>query len=87
MIAKVPFPFTAPGTYEDERRRYDPKFYKWQTASDLEQRAGRTRRGRADDYDDAWSVRGYVGIFDGAFKKMGMAKSCSTDFVESLVYE
>jgi|SRR3990167_5659842 len=85
IVAKCPFPYCAPGTYEFERMNYDRKFYKWQTASDLEQRAGRTRRGRDIDYDDAFNVRGYVAIADGAFRKMGMQKSCSKDFVESLV--
>lgn len=87
IIAKVPFPYCAPGTYEFERMNYDRKFYKWETASDLEQRAGRTRRGRDIDYDDTFNVRGYVAICDGSFSKMGMQRSCSPDFVESLVYD
>jgi len=87
IIAKVPFPFFAPSTFEWEKMQYSNRFYRWQTASDLEQRCGRTRRGRPEDYDDSFNVRGYVAIADGSFKKMGMQKSCSADFVESLVYE
>ena len=87
LIAKTPFPFCQPGSYEYERMLYSNRFYRWQTAADLEQRAGRTRRGRPEDYDDSFNVRGYVGIFDGAFRKMGLAKSCSKDFNESLVYD
>lgn len=87
IIAKVPWGFTSPGTYDDERRRYSNKFYRWQTASDLEQRCGRTRRGKSEDYDDSFSIRGYVGIFDGSFQRMGLGKSCSLDFVDSLVFD
>ena len=87
IIAKVPFPFFMQGTYEWERMMYSNRFYRWQTASDLEQRCGRTRRGRSEDYDDQWNVRGYVAIADGSFRKMGLAKSCSVDFVDSLVYD
>lgn len=87
IIAKTPWPFTAPGTFEDERRNYSNRFYRWQCASDLEQRAGRTRRGNIGDYDTDWQRNGFVCIADGSFKRMGLAKSCSSDFVESLKYE
>jgi Rad3-related DNA helicase len=87
IIAKTPFPFCAPGSYEFEKMVFDNRFYRWQTAASLEQRAGRTRRGREGDYDTEWDTNGYVGIFDGAFRKMGMAKHCSVDFTESLVFE
>ena len=87
VIAKCPFPYVSPGTWEWERRTFSDKFYRWQTASDLEQRCGRTRRGREEDYDSDFVTNGYVAIADGAFKKMGMQRSCSADFVESIVYE
>ena len=87
IIAKTPFPYCAPGTYEYEKMMYSNKFYRWTTASDLEQRCGRTRRGRDEDYDDSFHVRGYVAIADGSFKRMGLGKSCSRDFNDSLVFD
>jgi len=84
IIAKVPWGYAEPGTYSWERIQFSNKFYRWQTASDLEQRCGRTRRGRPEDYDSEWQVNGYVAIADGSFRKMGLGKSCSNDFNDSL---
>lgn len=87
ICAKVPFGFFVNGGWEWERMQFSNRFYRWQTAATLEQQMGRTRRGRAEDYDSPWERNGYVAIADGSFKKMGLARSCSKDFTDSLVYE
>lgn len=86
VIAKVPFPSIAPGSYDQERMVYSNKLYSLRTAQGLEQRAGRTRRGKEGDYDTSYEKRGLVMITDGAFRRKGIAKFCSKDFVDSLVY-
>ena len=86
IIAKVPFPSIAPGSFDAERMEYSHKMYSTRTCWSLEQRAGRTRRGNDGDYDTDFEKRGLVAIVDGAFRKRGMVKYCSKDFAESLVY-
>ena len=85
IIAKVPWGYDEPGTFEHERHRNSEKFYRWRCAADLEQRCGRTRRGRPEDYDDDFNTNGYVGIFDGSFHKRGLVRHCSDDFREALI--
>lgn len=87
IVAKCPFPSIAPGSYDYERMIYSNNLYKLRTAWGLEQRCGRTRRGRLEDYDTSFEKRGYVAICDGSFQKMGIKKYCSRDFVDSLVYD
>lgn len=87
IVAKVPFPSRAPGSYDHERMLYSSDLYKLRTAWSLEQRCGRTRRGREEDYDASFERRGYVAICDGAFQKMGVKKYCSEDFREALIYD
>src|SRR3990167_3471677 len=85
IVAKVPFPSIAPGSYDYERMVYSNSMYKLRTAWSLEQRCGRTRRGRPEDYDIGGKVNGYVAIVDGSFQKMGIKKYCSSDFTGALV--
>lgn len=87
ICAKVPFGYFREGSWEWERMQFSNKFYRWQTAATLEQQMGRTRRGREEDYDSTWEKRGFVAVADGSFKKMGIQKSCSQDFSESLIWE
>jgi len=87
ICAKVPFGFFMPSTYEWERMQYSNRFYRWQTASTLEQQMGRTRRGREEDYDTDFERRGLCVIADGSFQKMGMQKSCSEGFNEVLIFD
>lgn len=87
IVAKCPFPFTAPGSYDYERMLYSNVLYRLKTAQGIEQRCGRTRRGRAEDYDEPGKLNGYVAICDGAFSKMGIRKYCSSDFQEALVID
>ena len=87
IVAKCPFPSIAPGSYDYERMVYSSNLYRLRTAWSLEQRCGRTRRGRLEDYDTSGKVNGYVAIVDGSFQKMGIKKYCSPDFVDALVVD
>jgi len=87
IIAKIPFPAIAPGSFEAERKAYSEETFKLRTAYRVEQMAGRTRRGRPEDYDSTFEKRGLVSIVDGAFVKMGIRKLCDKDFTDALVYD
>lgn len=65
IVAKAPFPlWGSPGTYEEAWRRYSGRRYRWAAAVKLAQGCGRTRRGRAQDYDAPTEKRGFVAIAD-----------------------
>lgn len=70
IVAKVPYPSTPPGTYEDRRRSYDGKFYLQRTAWQMEQGLGRTRRGEASDYDLNGKREQLVAIADGNYSRV-----------------
>lgn len=64
IVAKTPFPNLA-DDYERARMAYSGTMFLQRTAWNLEQALGRTRRGRAEDYDAPGERRGLVCIADG----------------------
>jgi Rad3-related DNA helicase len=69
IVAKTPFPSLG-DEYERERMAYSDSMYLQRTAWQMEQGLGRTRRGRAIDYDEPGERRGLVAIADGNFSKV-----------------
>jgi Rad3-related DNA helicase len=69
IMAKTPFPYL--GTeYGRRRMKANGAFYLQMAAWQLEQAAGRTRRGRPMDYDTADEKRGLVAIADGNWRRV-----------------
>lgn len=82
IVAKMPFPYLG-DEYEVARRNRNAKLYLQRTAWAAEQGCGRSRRGRAEDYDTDEEKRGLVCIADGAYR---MVKSYfSQSFRESII--
>jgi len=81
-VAKTPFPSLA-DRYEKARLEYDRKYYLQRTAYALEQSCGRTRRGRAEDYDIPGESRGLVAIVDNNYVQV--QKYLSEDFRDALI--
>lgn len=79
IIAKVPFPFLG-DPYEKARLEYSKEYYGLRTANQLEQGAGRTRRGFDGDYGDD---NGFVAIADGNWTRV--KKYLSAGFREAIV--
>jgi Rad3-related DNA helicase len=77
IAAKTPYPYLG-DKYEQQRQKFDGKFFLQRTAWTLEQGLGRTRRGREDDYDDDDTQRGLVAIADGGYKWIRSYLSQST---------
>ena len=69
IIAKIPFPYIG-SQYERARMQYDGKFYLQQTAWQLQQGCGRTRRGRPQDYDQEGQRAGLVAVVDGNWHRV-----------------
>lgn len=69
IAAKVPFPSLG-DEYERERMQFDGTMFLQRTAWTLEQMLGRSRRGRAEDYDTAGERRGLVAIADGNYRRV-----------------
>lgn len=67
IVAKMPFPYLG-DDYEVARRSYDAKMYLQRTAWAAEQGLGRSRRGRAEDYDTPEEKRGLVALADGSYR-------------------
>lgn len=65
------------------RLKASPKFYAYSAAIDLEQRLGRTRRGRDEDYDVSGEKRGLVAIADGNYNRV--KSYLSDDFREAVI--
>jgi Rad3-related DNA helicase len=82
ISAKVNFPALG-DPYERARMQYSNKFYLQRTAYTLEQSLGRTRRGRAQDYDTQDEQRGFVAVADGNY--MRVRKYLSESLREALV--
>ena len=82
IVAKTPFPSLA-DRYEKARLEYDRKYYLQRTAYALEQSCGRTRRGRAEDYDIPGESRGLVAIVDNNYVQV--QKYLSEDFRDALI--
>jgi Rad3-related DNA helicase len=71
ILAKTPFPARgSSGSYEFERMQFDTNFYRLQTAWQLVQMCGRTRRGVAEDYDTPTEKRGLVAIVDNSWHQI-----------------
>lgn len=68
IVAKTPFPNLA-DDYERARMAYSGTMFLQRTAWNLEQALGRTRRGRAEDYDTPEERRGLVAIADGNYTR------------------
>jgi Rad3-related DNA helicase len=69
IAAKTPFGSLS-SDYDRERMHYDGKFYLQQTAWELQQMCGRTRRGRVQDYDADGQRAGLVAIVDGNWHRV-----------------
>lgn len=67
IVAKMPFPYLG-DDYEVARRSYDTKLYLQRTAWAAEQGLGRSRRGKAEDYDTPEEKRGLVCLADGSYR-------------------
>jgi len=71
ILAKAPYvQWGAAGSYEAAWRAYSMKRYKWASANQMAQGAGRTRRGREEDYDLDGGFQGFVAIADGSYKQL-----------------
>lgn len=64
IVAKVPYPFLG-DPYEKARMMHDGKLFLQRAAWKFEQGAGRTRRGRPEDYDTSENRAGMVAVADG----------------------
>ena len=64
IVAKIPYPFLG-DPYEKARMMHDGKLFLQRAAWKLEQGAGRTRRGRPEDYDTDEGRAGMVAVADG----------------------
>lgn len=69
IVAKAPFPSLG-DDYERERMAYSNAMFLQRTAWQMEQGLGRTRRGRAIDYDTNGQRNGLVAIADGNYVKV-----------------
>lgn len=69
IVAKAPFPSLG-DEYERERMNYSGPMFLQRTAWQMEQGLGRTRRGRAQDYDLDGERRGLVAIADGNYTRV-----------------
>lgn len=69
IVAKAPFPSLG-DEYERERMAYSGAMFLQRTAWQMEQGLGRTRRGRAIDYDTAGQRNGLVAIADGNYTRV-----------------
>ena len=84
IIAKAPFGYL--GTkYNRARMKASRKQYLQETAWDVEQAKGRTRRGREQDYDTPDERRGLVVLADGSARKRGVFKYLSVAARDSIV--
>jgi len=81
VSAKCPFPSLG-DPYEQARQKRSGKFYLQRTAWALQQMLGRTRRGRAQDYDTRDEQHSLVLIADMNYKRV--RKYLSEDFMESV---
>lgn len=82
LCMKTPYPpMGTPGSYENERMRYDGKLYHWRTANLLAQGTGRTRRGREEDYGPD---NGLVAVLDGNWSRV--KKYLPDSFLEAVVH-
>jgi ATP-dependent DNA helicase DinG len=77
IAAKTPYPYLG-DKYEQQRQKFDGKFFLQRTAWTLEQGLGRTRRGQLDDYDTEEEQNGFVAIADGGYKWIRSYLSKST---------
>ena len=77
IAAKTPYPYLG-DKYEQQRQKFDGKFFLQRTAWTLEQGLGRTRRGQDEDYDTEEEVNGLVAIADGGYKWIRSYLSQST---------
>jgi Rad3-related DNA helicase len=84
FIAKCPFPYLG-SRYNRARKDADGKQYLQETAWDLEQATGRTRRGREIDYDTPERKAGLVVIADGSARARGVFKYLSQAKQDSIV--
>jgi len=82
VIAKVPFPSLG-DEYEKARMKYSNRMYLQRTAWTIMQAAGRTRRGRPQDYDLDGERRGLVAIADANWVRI--KKYMSPDFLDAIV--
>jgi ATP-dependent DNA helicase DinG len=81
ISADIPFRYI--DDIERERINRNKEFYYWVAANKIEQRCGRTRRGRQQDYDTDTERRGYVAIVDASYN---IVKSrLSNGFLDSVV--
>jgi hypothetical protein len=84
IAAKAPFEiWGSPGSYEAAWRQYDMNRYRWVSAVRLAQGLGRTRRGRAQDYDLNGEFNGFVAIADQSWKQL--KKYLPQDTLDSVV--
>lgn len=82
ISADIPFRYI--DDIERERINRNSEFYYWTAANKIEQRCGRTRRGRQQDYDTDTERRGIVCIVDASYN---IVKSrLSGSFLDSVVY-
>jgi Rad3-related DNA helicase len=81
ILAKTPYPFIG-DDYSQARLHFDGSFYLQQTAWQLMQGCGRTRRGRPQDYDRDGQRAGLVAIVDQNWKRV--RKYFDADFAESM---
>lgn len=63
ISADIPFAYLG-DPIEKARMDYDPVYFKAEAANKLEQRSGRIRRGRPEDYDTPDKRNGFVAIAD-----------------------
>lgn len=84
ILAKVPYPlWGSDGSYEAAWRSHSYRRYLWQAGCHLTQAAGRTRRGRDEDYDVGGEINGIVAIADGSWSRV--KGQLSQDFLDSIV--
>jgi len=69
VVSKTPFASLG-DEYERERMLYSGAFYLQRAAWQMEQGLGRTRRGRAEDYDSDGERRGLVAIADANYTRV-----------------
>jgi Rad3-related DNA helicase len=84
IAAKVPFPlWGSAGSYAAMWRAYSMERYRWEASNMLAQGLGRTRRGRAQDYDLDGGFEGFCAIADNSYRQV--RKALPGDLLESLV--
>lgn len=76
IVAKIPYPYLG-DPYEQARMRFNGRFFQQRTAWKLEQGLGRTRRGRAEDYDIG-GTNGLVAVADGGLNYIRSYLSTAT---------